>query len=230
MTIGDHVETLTFAITNIGSSDMIIGFSWLKLHNPLVNWRTGKLCFTNCPSSCCLADTDTPTALDTPVSSVNDGPDKEHVRSLGEYPDTPADLDDLDTIEQDWLNFLMDELKDDDESLLCVDLNKLEEEKRAPVDTHAIRVTDYLRKQRDEEFSPVFTKSTFDQLPPRRSWDHAIELKGDMKPLTSKVYPLSKTEQVTLDEFLEEPPELRSYSPLQIPIRSTIFLRQEEMW
>ena len=129
MTIGDHVEMLTFTIMNIGSSDVIIGFSWLKLHNPLVNWRTGKLCFTNCPSSCCLADTNTPTASDTPVSSVDDGPDEEHVRSLGEYPDTPADLYDLDTIKQDWLNFLMDELKDDDESLLCVDLNKLEEEK-----------------------------------------------------------------------------------------------------
>jgi hypothetical protein len=90
MTIGDHVETLTFAITNIGSSDVIIGFSWLKLHNPLVNWRTGKLCFMNCPSSCSLADTGTTTALDTPVSSVNNGPDEEHVRSLGECRVVPT--------------------------------------------------------------------------------------------------------------------------------------------
>jgi hypothetical protein len=232
MTIGDHVETLTFAITNIGSSDVIIGFSWLKLHNPLVNWRTGRLCFTNCPSSCCLADTDTITASDTPVSSVDDGPDEEYVRSLGEYPDTPTDPYDLDTIEQDWLNFLIDELKDDDESLLCVDLNKLEEEKRAPVDTHTIRVTDYLKKQRDattgpdrylKEFSPVFTKSKFDQLPPRRSWDHAIELKGDTKPLTSKVYPLSKTEQITLDEFLEEHLSSGRIRPSKSPFAAPFF-------
>ena len=29
-----------------------------------------------------------------------------------------------------------------------------------------------------------------------------IELKGDMKPLTSKVYLLSKSEQVALDDFV----------------------------
>jgi hypothetical protein len=143
-----------------------------------------------------------------------------------ECPDTPDDLYDLNTIEQDWLNFLTDELRDNDESLLCVDLNKLEEEKRAPVDTHTIHVTDYLQKQHDattgpdrylKEFSLVFTKSTFDQLPPRRSWDHAIELKGDMKPLTSKVYPLSKTEQITLEEHLSSGCIRPSKSPFAAP-------------
>jgi hypothetical protein len=55
VTIDDHVETLTFAVTNTGSSNAILGLSWLRFHNPLVDWRTGKICFTNCPSACCLA-------------------------------------------------------------------------------------------------------------------------------------------------------------------------------
>ena len=29
------------------------------------------------------------------------------------------------------------------------------------------------------DFAPVFTKESFDELPPRRPWDHAIELKPD---------------------------------------------------
>ncbi|KAJ3526699.1 hypothetical protein NMY22_g10062 [Coprinellus aureogranulatus] len=33
----DHVERLRFYITNLGSVDLILGLSWLKLHNPLVD-------------------------------------------------------------------------------------------------------------------------------------------------------------------------------------------------
>ncbi|KLO04508.1 hypothetical protein SCHPADRAFT_789215, partial [Schizopora paradoxa] len=32
-----------------------------------------------------------------------------------------------------------------------------------------------------KEFASVFEKSSFDQLPERRHWDHAIELKDDYK-------------------------------------------------
>jgi len=107
--------------------------------------------------------------------------------------------------------FLSAELQPDDESLLCVDLNKCD---NGPTDDETDpRVTHFLQQQQEattgpdcyvKDFSPVFTKSTFDQLPPRHSWDHTIELKGNMKPLTSKVYLLSKSEQVALDEFVDE--------------------------
>jgi hypothetical protein len=40
-------------------------------------------------------------------------------------------------------------------------------------------------------FRKVFDKGSFDNLPPQRVWDHAIELKPDAKPHVGKVYPLS---------------------------------------
>ncbi|KJA25017.1 hypothetical protein HYPSUDRAFT_98067, partial [Hypholoma sublateritium FD-334 SS-4] len=43
MRVGDHSETLLFRITNTGSSDIILGLDWLRLHNPLVDWSSGKL-------------------------------------------------------------------------------------------------------------------------------------------------------------------------------------------
>ncbi|KAF9030508.1 hypothetical protein BJ165DRAFT_1328371, partial [Panaeolus papilionaceus] len=39
----DHTEDITFSVANIGSSPVILGYSWLRRRNPLVNWRTGKL-------------------------------------------------------------------------------------------------------------------------------------------------------------------------------------------
>ena len=44
----------------------------------------------------------------------------------------------------------------------------------------------------------------FDTLPPRKPWDHAIELEPGSKPTNCKVYLLSPKEQVELDAFLEE--------------------------
>ena len=55
-----------------------------------------------------------------------------------------------------------------------------------------------------QEFEDVFSKETFDTLPPRKPWDHMIELEPGSKPTSCKVYPLSPKEQVELDAFLEE--------------------------
>ena len=55
------------------------------------------------------------------------------------------------------------------------------------------------------DFEDVFTKKDFDELPPHRPWDHAIELlPGTEERLDCKIYPLSKDEQQQLDEFLDE--------------------------
>ena len=55
-----------------------------------------------------------------------------------------------------------------------------------------------------KQFESVFAKDEFDSLPPRRPWDHAIELIPDAKVADCKVYPLSRTEQTALDQFLDE--------------------------
>ena len=41
--IADHVEVRNFTVTNTGKADVIIGFDWLRKHNPLVDWRTGHI-------------------------------------------------------------------------------------------------------------------------------------------------------------------------------------------
>ena len=74
-----------------------------------------------------------------------------------------------------------------------------------------------------KDFSPVFQQSSFDNLPPRRCWDHAIELKpsANVKPIASKVYALSCPEQIELDKFLDE--NLRTGHPSKSPMDSPFF-------
>ena len=50
----------------------------------------------------------------------------------------------------------------------------------------------------------VFGKESFDEMPPRRPWDHAIELIPGVKLADCKIYPLTPDEQIQLDAFLDE--------------------------
>ena len=53
-------------------------------------------------------------------------------------------------------------------------------------------------------YQDVFEKQVFDELPPGRPWDHAVESVKGAKALDCKIYPLSKEEQTQLEEFLKE--------------------------
>ena len=55
-----------------------------------------------------------------------------------------------------------------------------------------------------EQYADVFSEEDFDKLPPRRPWDHCIELSADFKPVNCKIYALNREEQQALDTFLEE--------------------------
>ena len=69
----------------------------------------------------------------------------------------------------------------------------------------------------------MFEKKTFDELPPRRPWDHAIELILGAKPLDCKIYPLSRDEQTQLEEFLKENLDTHRIRPSKSPMASPFF-------
>lgn len=44
--IQGHQEQVTFTVTHLSGVKMILRHSWLKQHNPHINWRKGKLTLT----------------------------------------------------------------------------------------------------------------------------------------------------------------------------------------
>ena len=226
MQIGGHTERITFRVTETGTSNIILGLDWLRLHDPLVNWSDGKLCFINCssPDGLCPGRNPTSTLPPTPITNPSPthspDPDSESLRSF---------IDNISSNDTnlEWHHSLSSELGFDDESILCVTLPPAP----SPSDKH---IFDYLRETKDKanpidkylkEFAPVFSQSGFDELPPRRSWDHAIELKPteEGKPISSKVYALSRPEQVELDKFLDEHLKTGRIRPSKSPIASPFF-------
>jgi hypothetical protein len=73
------------------------------------------------------------------------------------------------------------------------------------------------------DFEDVFSKVSFDTLPDRKPWDHAIELEFGAKASSTKVYPLSLNEQIELDTFIEENLASGRIHPSKSPMAAPVF-------
>jgi hypothetical protein len=71
-------------------------------------------------------------------------------------------------------------------------------------------------------YADIFSETAFNSLPEHRKWDHAIELEPEPSSGFCKVYPMTLTEQMEIDAFLEEALATRhirqSKSPLGAPV------------
>jgi len=54
------------------------------------------------------------------------------------------------------------------------------------------------------KYKDVFNKKNFDELLPRRLWDHAVKLLSGDHVIDCKMYNLTNDEQKELESFLEE--------------------------
>jgi transposase InsO family protein len=73
------------------------------------------------------------------------------------------------------------------------------------------------------DFEDIFSKVSFDALPDRKPWDHAIELESGLKASSTKVYPLSPNEQTELDAFIEENLASGRIRPSKSPMAAPVF-------
>jgi hypothetical protein len=48
-----HTERAQFAVTGLGKQDLILGYTWLREHNPEVDWQTNTVKMNCCLAKCC---------------------------------------------------------------------------------------------------------------------------------------------------------------------------------
>ena len=51
----NHAERIFFAVTNLGKQNVIMGHTWLRKHNPDINWVTGDVKMSAAPKDAVLA-------------------------------------------------------------------------------------------------------------------------------------------------------------------------------
>jgi hypothetical protein len=48
----NHSEHTQLAVTRLGKQSMILGYNWLRNHNPEINWQTKDVKMSRCPQQC----------------------------------------------------------------------------------------------------------------------------------------------------------------------------------
>jgi len=47
-----HSERMLLAVSRLGKQSLILGYDWLKDHNPRIDWKKGEVEMTRCPLQC----------------------------------------------------------------------------------------------------------------------------------------------------------------------------------
>ena len=47
-----HSERMLLAVSELGKQNLILGYNWLKDHNPKIDWEKGKVEMTRCSLRC----------------------------------------------------------------------------------------------------------------------------------------------------------------------------------
>ena len=77
--------------------------------------------------------------------------------------------------------------------------------------------------QQYSEYTDVFSEHTFDILPPRRDFDHTIDLKESFTPKVAKLYPLNPEELTACRTFVDENLKTGRIRPSKSPQASPFF-------
>jgi len=222
-----HSERMLLAVSGLGKQSLILGYDWLKDHNPKVDWEKGEVEMTRCPLHCeggrALQKEQTRqkrTELRA-LRSCHDGPTpllQEESESEEEPP--PIHHSSWEPGDRLFLTRLLPEPDQAELRATATTSQRLAEGARRSAEAQAAAT---LLPAYVTEFRSVFAKEDFDILPEHRKWDHAIELIPRAEPKSSKVYPLSPLEQAELDAFLEKNLRTGRIRPSKFPIAAPVF-------
>ena len=216
MTYNNHSERVTFAVCNLGDKAAVIGHTWLHRHNPEIDWQTGDIQFTRCPSNCRVQVAKAKSDRKKKKRMLGKLPLlSEDENSEEEAPEIDSEMEDGDRV---FLAFLHPQHTINASQTVSQKLA----EKNMKLDWEKRSFEDIVPPQY-HPYKAVFSKESFDELPDKRPWDHIIELKPDFEPFRSKIYPLSLNEQTELDAFLDENLKSGRIRPSKSPMASPVF-------
>lgn len=229
--IRNYTEHTLCLVTSLGKQNMILGFLWLKKHNLEIDWQTGEVRMTWCPTWCCMECREESRkghairkAMVRRIRHCSKGP----VPTLTEDDDfeeeEPPEEEPLGEGDCIWAATLM--LLEEISATSTTSQHLAEAfHRNSNTSTDALtnlgfqaHVPEYLH-----EYESVFSKESFNSPPDHRPWDHAIELIPGSDPTGCKVYPLSPAEQRELDAFIQENLSSGCIRPSKSPMSSPVF-------
>src|SRR6266849_3464162 len=78
------------------------------------------------------------------------------------------------------------------------------------------------------EYRDVFDEKGFDELPQRRTWDHAIELEEGFTPARGHIFPLNLGQEKEMNEFIDENLRTGRIRPSKSPNAASFFFVEKK--
>lgn len=214
--IGSHKAKLSMLVTDLGTKQMIIGYTFLRRHNPEIDWQKGEWKFTRCPENCnngarkMRVTQEEADALELPIEK--DELWENLLDNIGEEDPSNPYINWLstDTIEgQDVAEVFADHLEKGDEGF----------EDSEPDRDYRKYVPEHLW-----EFKDVFSKKKSERMPVRKPYDHEIDFEdGASMPKPAKLYPMSPKEKNSLDDWIDEEVRKGYIRPSKSPMAAPVF-------
>lgn len=183
--IDQHLEHLVFRLTKLGNYDLILGKSWLRRHNPVVDWEQDTVEFRSrqCQKNCLPLEPEAqPTKSSAPVRKP-----EHHIAMVSAVGFARA-------------------VRTKGAQLFAVSIEYIEKairKKEQETDDNPVQLRTIIPPEY-HDFLELFLKQEADKLPPHRYVDHAIEIEEGKKPPFGPLYSMSEAELRALKQYLEE--------------------------
>ena len=184
-------------ILRLNKPRVILGLPWLSKWNPTINWTRLSMLVPSLPSP------------SIPYHARYLGLDADHQLSLLISATYPPVEDDWSLCEYRLRSGATN--KQINKITISTQLTQADKPKEIPIPDFCSSFTD------------VFSKQTYNILPPHRPFDHAIELKDSFVPKIAKVYPVNPAEKEACKTFIDEHLKTRWIKPSKSPQASPFF-------
>ena len=211
--IGGHKSTHQLFVTNLGNKQMILGMTYLRKHNPEIDWRKGEWQYTRCPESCAQ------------WARKTSQPSREEANELeGQYKDqmyTPLDEIGEECAENPYINWV--HINDPVDQQICSNVAAILEKDIEEDDQDTRYWKTYVPEQY-YEYEDVFSKTKSERMPVHKPYDHGIDFVEDaILPRLAKIYPMSPAERNSLDEWITEQSAKGYIRESKSPVAASVF-------
>ncbi len=194
---GKETHILHFLITNLGRDKVILGYPWFTTFEPKIRWKEATLEEEYQPVVI--------TTINTHEEMIESA-----IQALETYR-----LDD-----EAWEQLLNEE----EEPYIAICKTTTASELAQKAMDHTKQTFEQMVPEQYHQHRKVFSEEASHRFPPKRPWDHAIDLLPKApKTLDCKVYPLAITEGDALTEFLNEQLKKGYIRPSKSPYASPFF-------
>jgi len=196
-------KKMRFLVTDLGVEDIILGYPWLSTFEPQFSWKDATVDMNILPVV--IRSPDWYTLILKP--SIR--------RAQIEEESTRGNTQIGRTVTEEAKQMIVDILNGESTiNSISTDLARQAKQYMAKIDV----------PEKYAQHAKVFSEEASQCFPPKRPWDHAIELKPETPDVIDcKIYPLTQQEDKALVAFLDEQLKKGYIRPLKSPYASPFF-------